>query len=110
MDKDLLKDFIWHRAKTVEGYDPDKRRKDMAGAWIEWDQYETEGPYGWGLYPLIPLSKGGSLEWMALLPLHWQNAQSRGENFPLYTTTVSSNGETNVHVEKHWDYLRELQS
>lgn len=57
MDKDLLKDFIWHRAKAVEGCDPDKRRKDMAGAWIEWDQYETEREYGWGLYPLFHLVK-----------------------------------------------------
>ena len=108
MDKDLLKDFIWHRAKAVEGCDPDKRRKDMAGAWIEWDQYDSEDPYGWGIYPLVPLSKGGSMDWMALLPLHWQNARSRGDNFPLYETAISSVEDTNAKLIKHWDFLREL--
>ena len=108
MTPELLRDFIWHRAKAVEGYDPGKRRKDMAGAWIEWDQLETEGEYGWELYPLIPLSRGGSMDWMSLLPLHWQNAQSRGEDFPRYTTTISSQGETNAPIEKYWDFLKEL--
>ena len=108
MDKQLLRDLIWHRAKVVEGYDANKRRKDMAGAWIEWDQFETQDEYGWRVSPLIPLSKGGSMNWMALIPLHWQNAQSRGEDFRRYTTIVSSNGDTNAQIEKHWDFLKEL--
>lgn len=108
MDKQLLRDFIWHRAQAVEGYDSDLRRKDMAGAWIEWDQFETEDEYGWRVSPLIPLSKGGSMDWMALIPLHWQNAQSRGDDFPRYTTIISSEGDTNAPIEKNWNFLKEL--
>ena len=108
MDKQLLRDLIWHRAKVVEGYDANKRRKDMAGAWIEWDQFETEDEYGWRVSPLIPLSKGGSMDWMALIPLHWKNAQSRGEDFPRYTTIISSEGDTNAPIEKNWNFLKEL--
>lgn len=89
MTKELLKEFIWHRVKAIEDYDPDERRKDMAAAWIEWDQFETEGEYGWALYPLIPLFKFGSMDWMSLLPLHWQNARSHGENFPYYDTCLT---------------------
>lgn len=109
MDKQLLRDFMWHRAKAVEGYDANKRRKDMADAWIEWEQFETEGEYGWGIYPLIPLTKGGSMNWMDLLPLHWKNAQSRGENFPRYTTIISSDGDANAYIEKNWDFLKEIE-
>ena len=108
MDNQLLRDLIWNRAKVVEGYDANQRRKDIAGAWIEWDQFETEDEYGWRVYPLIPLSKGGSIDWMSLIPLHWQNAQSRGENFPYYTTTISSKDDTNIRMEKHWNFLKEL--
>lgn len=108
MDKQLLRDLIWHRAKAVEGHDATKRRKDMAGAWIEWDQFETEDEYGWRVSPLIPLSKGGSMDWMALIPLHWRNAQSRGEDFPRYTTIISSEGDTNAPIEKNWNFLKEL--
>lgn len=75
---------VWKKAKSVEGYDSSKTRKDLCGAWIDWDKYgETiDNGNGWEIDHIKPVAKGGSDDLSNLQPLQWQNNRKKGDDFP----------------------------
>ena len=79
---------VWEKASSVAGYDPDIWLKDFAGAWIRKDSCGLHTKYGWEVDHLQPLSKGGTNELANLAPLHWQNNQTKGADYPIFNTSV----------------------
>jgi 5-methylcytosine-specific restriction endonuclease McrA len=75
---------VWNRGKTVPGRDPSKTRKDLCGAWIDWDKHgdTSEDGSGWEIDHIKPVAKGGGDELSNLQPLQWQNNRKKGDDYP----------------------------
>lgn len=108
MNKELLRDFIWHRAIEIPGFDPNNVRLDYAGAIIHWDEFEKEGAYGWVISPILPISKGGNYGLMSLIPWHHKNAKAKNEDYPYYRTVLSSKEGVNVEQCQGWCLMQKL--
>jgi hypothetical protein len=93
---------IWEKAISVPGYDPDIWRKDFAGAWIRKDSYGMQTKYGWEVDHLRPLSKGGDNNEDNLIALHWQNNRTKGGDYPIFNTSITSDGNRNIERIKKW--------
>ena len=93
---------VWERAKEVYGYDATKYRQDFAGAWIAYDEYGKQTDFGWNIDHKLPHAKGGTDALNNLWPLHWRNNMAKGDNYPNFTTIVSSNDRTNIVKKQNW--------
>ena len=93
---------LWNKAKKVEGKPPAIWRKDIAGAWIRYDQYGKRTPYGWEVSYIRPLSKGGNRDFDNLQLLHWRNNKYKGEDYHVCRTCVSSDGNVNIEKIRIW--------
>lgn len=92
---------VWNKAQTVNDYDKSKYRKDCCGAWIVRDKYGLEEDYGWEIDHVYPESKGGTDDLINLRPMQWENNRSKGDNYPDYTSTITSDGNKNVKKENN---------
>ena len=101
-DKELNE--IWEKAEIVNKKSKDEWRKDYAGAWIRKSSYGKESDYGWEVDHAKPTSKGGSDNLSNLVPLHWKNNRAKGDDYPSFTTSISSKGDKNVQKEQSWNY------
>lgn len=102
---DNMIDLLWNKAKVENGYDPNKWRKDFAGAWIQRDQYGLSGvmaPFGWSIDHLKPIILGGSDAINNLMPIHWKNNMVKSNHYPEFKTAVTSEGDKNVERERLW--------
>lgn len=101
----------WQQASTVASVDSNVWRKDPCGAWIRRDLYgDTESEdgqkYGWTIDHIIPKSlfsdkeKGADSTPMNRWAMHWKNNESKADDFPRFKCVVTSEGNTNVSVEK----------
>jgi 5-methylcytosine-specific restriction endonuclease McrA len=99
---DNLVEIIWQKATKVENYEPNKWRKDFAGAWIQRSQFGIRSEFGWEIDHIVPKSRGGSDEPGNLIPMHWRNNVAKSDNYPNFTSIVSSNGNMNVDLEQSW--------
>lgn len=96
-------DAVWNKAFVQNNNDPNMFRKDYAGAWIRKSDYgNRDSEYGWEIDHLYPESLGGSDDLSNLMPLHWKNNVSKGDNYPRWTTSVSSDGVKNVDSVRNW--------
>ena len=95
---------IWEKAKVPNEKIKDEWRKDYAGAWINRVKYGEESDYGWEVDHAKPVSKGGSDELSNLVPLHWKNNRTKGDDYPSFKTSVSSEGNKNIEKEQSWNY------
>lgn len=104
--KDFTQDEInavWEKAIKQQNNNPDVFRKDYAGAWIRKEDYgQRDKTYGWEIDHLLPLEKGGTNDIDNLYPLHWRNNASKSDDYPTWTTVLSSNGIKNVELEQKW--------
>ena len=55
---------VWNKAQVVPGVNPLQQRKDICGAFIDWNQYgvTTENSTGWEIDHIRPVSTGGGDE------------------------------------------------
>lgn len=85
-------DAVWKKATVVAGVDSAKKRKDICGAWIEYEKYgETvEGGTGWEIDHVHPVSKGGTDDLSNLQPLQWENNRHKGDTHPNWTCAKSA--------------------
>lgn len=95
-------DEIWAKASVVTGYSPDRWRKDFAGAWIQRDQFGLSSEYGWDVCHLIPVSHGGTNDLDNLCAIHWENHRRKSNQFPVFKTAVTAEGDKNIHEERIW--------
>ena len=93
---------VWDKGIVVEGYDKNLYRKDAAGAWIAFASYgNRDSVLGWEVDHGWPQAKGGGDEMENLRPLHWQNNDSKGVDYPVYNTAILAEEDKNVpKVEK----------
>lgn len=99
---DFIVNAVWEKARIEQGYNPNVWRKDFANAWIRRDHYGVESKYGWEIDHLRPSSNGGSDDLSNLNALHWRNNNKKSDNFPLFQTIVTSEGNTNVEMLQSW--------
>lgn len=97
-----LIEHIWDHAKNVDGRNPDIWRRDFAGALIRRDQYGVSCKYGWVVDHIKPKSMGGDDSLDNLQALHWRNNVSKGSDYPVLETRVTSDGKDNIYKVKRW--------
>lgn len=96
---------VWSKAVIVSNNDPNVWRKDYAGAWIRRDHYgNKESEYGWEIDHIKPVSVGGGNELANLLPLQWQNNQTKENQFPEWKTNKTAVGIHNGEKEQSWKW------
>ena len=87
---------VWEKGYIVYGYDPEKYRKDVCGAWMIRDVYGCrDNIYGWEIDHITPASHGGSDSLYNLRPLQWNNNASRQDG--RLKPVVISNGNKNEY-------------
>ena len=99
-------EIIWQKATSVAGYDDTKWRKDFAGAWIQRSQFGIRSEYGWEIDHLMPRSVGGSDEPSNLVPMHWRNNVVKSNDYPIFNSIVTSEGNHNIDKEQSWHISR----
>ncbi len=95
---------VWEKAKIIDNYDSAKYRQDIAGAWIQRDKYGLQEDFGWQIDHQFPESLGGGNEIENLQPLQWKNNETKGNNFPEFFTSVSSELNKYIELKKSWNY------
>jgi len=105
---------IWNKAQIVDGYDSKKYRKDIRGAWIEFNSYGKEVNLGWEIDHILPTSKGGTDNQFNLRPMHWKNNRTKADDFPTYKSSITSDGNNNIEKEEsknlHPDVINQLKT
>lgn len=91
---------VWQKAEAVYGINELRYRKDIGGAWLQKDQYEKEGKYGWGIDHICPRSKGGNENISNLQAMHWENNKEKSNYYPWFSISISSNGKANIYEAK----------
>lgn len=95
---------VWEKATKVDGQDSTKYRQDVAGAWIQRDKYGKEESFGWEIDHMFPQSLGGTDHLSNLQPLQWENNRTKADNFPNYSTSISSTENKYAKKELSWKF------
>ncbi|WP_375316855.1 hypothetical protein [Spiroplasma endosymbiont of Virgichneumon dumeticola] len=100
---------VWEKAETIDGVSDKLYRKDYAGAWMFRDSFtndlseaNNEKTYSWTIVLHRPASQSGTTELYNLDPMNIVNAKNKAENYPRWTTKLSSKGNENVIKEQNW--------
>jgi hypothetical protein len=94
---------VWKKARVIDDVDAGTMRQDYAGAWIRFADYgNRNSQYGWEIDHLKPVSLNGADNISNYLPLQWQNNVKKGDDYPRWTTAVTSDGQNNIEREKYW--------
>jgi len=98
-------DDAWKKAKVDNSYDSNVCRKDYAGALIHKSEYgntNSQTGFGWEIDHIKPLAKGGTYDKSNLCPLQWNNNRTKGDNYPSWQTSVSSERNNNILKTQNW--------
>jgi 5-methylcytosine-specific restriction endonuclease McrA len=99
---DEQKIAAWEKAHKIPGYNEAMFRKDACGAWIMRDKYGSQdNTFGWVIDHIYPKSLGGKDDNDNLRALHYQNNLSKGDDYPSYTTAVTSDGDKNIPSKRN---------
>jgi hypothetical protein len=96
---------VWEKAHITN--ESIEWRKDFAGAWISKSEYGKETEYGWGIALKIPVTAGGNNGMQNLILVHWKNKVEKGENYPDYKTSISSELSKkieNIEKKQSWKF------
>lgn len=100
---------VWEKATEVKDVDSNLWRKDIAGAWISRKHYGNNySEYGWEMDNIKPIINRGvqdsSVKINNLQPLQWQNKESKADNYPSFSTSMTADINVNVEKIKYWSY------
>lgn len=78
--------------------------KDVAGARMDRDKYgqTTHLGEGWEIDHIKPIAEGGTDDISNLRPLQWENNRSKSDDYPVWTSSVSSQGYYNIEKIQRW--------
>jgi hypothetical protein len=93
---------VWMKAFAQSNNNPEDFRKDYAGAWIKYSEYQQKTDYGWCIGYIVPPSKSGDKRIENLIPLHWKNKEQKGENYPEWESSCTSENTQNISQTKKW--------
>lgn len=96
-------DAVWNKAKVISGYNSNEYRQDYAGAWIQKTEHgNVNSVFGWEIDHQKPFSiyKDDSLS--NKIPLHWENNRKKADDYPNWSTKISSAGTKNIVKEQRW--------
>lgn len=91
---------IWNKGIICPGFNPNKIRQDIAGAWILWDEYGKNSAFGWHVDHIRPASRGGSNRVSNLQPLHWENNLAKSNHTGQWEPLVSGIGTHNFFIRE----------
>ncbi len=106
---DDLKERVWAKAIVPSGYENTQLRKDVCGAWMQWDKYgDNTNTFGWHIDHICPKSRLEAKgiqedkidEDINLQPMNYRNNESKGDDYPEYHSVVTAKGLNNVE-ERH---------
>lgn len=101
-DEEIL--HAWNRCEKIAGREPEKWRKDYAGAYMWWPKYgDTDSQYGWEVDHIKPLDKDGTYEKDNLIAVQWENNRHKGNNYPKWETNRAFDGENNAEKIQYWE-------
>lgn len=102
MTDEEKKEYCWNHAQIVEGYDKDTIRKDACGAWILKAHYGMrDSAFGWEVDHVFPVIMGGDDFEQNLRAMQWKNNESKGDDYPEYTSVIQSEGIKNIEKESN---------
>lgn len=88
---------VWEKGTVESGYDKDKFRKDLCGAWIVRDKHgDRDNISGWEIDHITAVSKDGTDNLSNLRPLQWENNAARGDG--RLKIVVTSAGNNNIRM------------
>lgn len=94
---------VWNKAKIIPGQNPTEWRQDIAGAWIQRSKYgDRTSSFGWEIDHIRPVSRYGSDNLDNLRPLQWENNVSKCDDYPTWTSVVSSDGNRYLKYAQRW--------
>ncbi len=82
-------DKVWEKGHIIVGIDPSEYRKDVCGAIIEYNRYESVNhKYGWEIDHIIPVVEYGTDDLVNLQPLQWKNNMHKANNYPVFDCLI----------------------
>ena len=93
------------KEEVIYGYDYRIWRKDFGGAWIRYDHYGIKDSYGWEIDHKKPKAQGGTDDIRNLQPLQWKNNLEKSDNYPFFSTKITSRGNENVEESQSWQII-----
>jgi hypothetical protein len=97
---DELIQKVWEKGFVIENVDPEVYRKDAADALIKRDKYGKQEEFGWSIDHVYPQKRGGDKNINNLRPLHWENNNSKSDNYPHYRVVKTADGNKNIAVDQ----------
>ncbi len=104
-----LKKEVWAKGIAVEEYPEDKVRKDACGAFMLYEKFgNRQSPYGWEIDHICPISILEGLNISSddidnivnLRPMNWENNNSKGDDYPSYSSVVTAGEDCNIRKEE----------
>ncbi len=68
------------------------------------NQYGSETDFGWEIDHMFPESLGGDKNIINLQALQWENNRVKADNFPNYSTPVTSDGNKYIRKDLYWKF------
>lgn len=100
LEEESTINYVWQKGLKVDGYDPDIYRQDYSGAWISRNAYgDRDSILGWEIDHVYPVAKGGTDEDINLRPINCRNNISKGDSYPEYIASVTSEDNRNITRE-----------
>lgn len=97
-------DAAWEKGFTINGKDANTYRTDACGALMKKSEHGEKTKLGWQIDHIFPKSKAEERGYSEdeynhienLRPMHWENNNSKNDDYPKYQSAVTRSGETNI--------------
>lgn len=90
---------VWNKGAEINGFSRVDWRRDICGAVMKFEEYgNRNSKYGWEIDHIKPKFEGGTDELMNLQPLHWENNNHKGNNYPIYACKIPTNKRFKINI------------